>query len=85
MNTITNYSKAFLLLVVAMLTMAVTSCSEDTLERWDGTYGYVQFMLSKKVSSRVPVPLPSTSLRNWAMPRKSRLLWSTTAPPCRRH
>ena len=52
MNTITNYSKAFLLLVVAMLTMAVTSCSEDTLERWDGTYGYVQFMLSKKVSSR---------------------------------
>ena len=52
MNTFTKYSKAFLLLVVAMLTMAVTSCSEDTLERWDGTYGYVQFMLSKKVSSR---------------------------------
>ena len=52
MNTFTKYSKAFLLLVVAMLTMAVTSCSEDTLERWDGTYGYVQFMLSKKVSLR---------------------------------
>lgn len=52
MNTFTKYSKAFLLLVVAVLTMAVTSCSEDTLERWDGTYGYVQFMLSKKVSSR---------------------------------
>ena len=52
MNTFTKYSKAFLLLVVVMLTMAVTSCSEDTLERWDGTYGYVQFMLSKKVSSR---------------------------------
>ena len=52
MNTFTKYSKAFLLLVVAVLTMAVTSCSEDTLERWDGTYCYVQFMLSKKVSSR---------------------------------
>ena len=52
MNIFTKYSKVFLLLVVAMLTMAVTSCSEDTLERWDGTYGYVQFMLSKKVSSR---------------------------------
>ena len=52
MNTFTKYSKAFLLLVVAVLTMAVTSCSEDTLERWDCTYGYVQFMLSKKVSSR---------------------------------
>ena len=52
MNTFTKYSKAFLLLVVAVLTMAVTSCSEDTLVRWDGTYGYVQFMLSKKVSSR---------------------------------
>ena len=52
MNTFTKYSKAFLLLVVAVLTMAVTSCSEDTFERWDGTYGYVQFMLSKKVSSR---------------------------------
>ena len=52
MNTFTKYIKAFLLLVVAVLTMAVTSCSEDTLERWDGTYGYVQFMLSKKVSSR---------------------------------
>ena len=52
MNTFTKYSKAFLLLVVAIFTMAVTSCSEDTLERWDGTYGYVQFMLSKKVSSR---------------------------------
>ena len=52
MNTFTKYSKAFLLLVVAVLTMAVTSCSEDTIERWDGTYGYVQFMLSKKVSSR---------------------------------
>lgn len=52
MNIFTKYSKAFLLLVVAVLTMAVTSCSEDTLERWDGTYGYVQFMLSKKVSSR---------------------------------
>ena len=52
MNTFTKYSKAFLLLVVAVLTMAVTSCSEDTLERWDCTYGYVQFMLSKKVSLR---------------------------------
>ena len=52
MNIFTKYSKVFLLLVVAVLTMAVTSCSEDTLERWDGTYGYVQFMLSKKVSSR---------------------------------
>lgn len=35
-----------------MLTFAVTSCSDDETEGWDTTYGYVQFKLSKKVSSR---------------------------------
>ena len=46
------FSKALLLLLVTMLTFAVTSCSDDETEGWDGTYGYVQFKLSKKVSSR---------------------------------
>ena len=47
------YSKAFLLLLVAMMTLVVTSCSDDNTEGWDGTYGYVQFdLLSKKVSAR---------------------------------
>lgn len=52
MKTLTKYSKAFLLLIVTMLTFAVTSCSDNETEGWDGTYGYVQFRLSKKVSSR---------------------------------
>ncbi len=52
MNTFTKNSKAFLLLLVTMLTFVVTSCSDDNTEGWDGTYGYVQFMLSKKVSSK---------------------------------
>ena len=46
------FSKALLLLLVTMLTFAATSCSDDETEGWDGTYGYVQFKLSKKVSSR---------------------------------
>lgn len=72
MKKFKRYSKAFLLLLVAMMTLVVTSCSDDNTEGWDGTYGYVQFMLSKKVSSRATVPLPSISLRSSAMPRKSR-------------
>ena len=46
------FSKALLLLLVSLLTFAATSCSDDETECWDGTYGYVQFKLSKKVSSR---------------------------------
>ena len=46
------FSKALLLLLVTFLTFAATSCSDDETEGWDGTYGYVQFKLSKKVSSR---------------------------------
>ena len=46
------FSKALLLLLVSFLTFAATSCSDDETEGWDGTYGYVQFKLSKKVSSR---------------------------------
>ena len=52
MKTFRKYSKALLLLLVTMLTFTVTSCSDDDTEGWDGTYGYVQFKLSKKVSSR---------------------------------
>ena len=52
MKTFKIYSKALLLLLVTMLTFAVTSCSNDETEGWDGTYGYVQFKLNKKVSSR---------------------------------
>ena len=47
-----KFSKALLLLLVSFLTFAATSCSDDETEGWDGTYGYVQFKLSKKVSSR---------------------------------
>ena len=46
------FSKALLLLLVSLLTFAATSCSDDETGGWDGTYGYVQFKLSKKVSSR---------------------------------
>ena len=52
MKTFYQYSKALLLLVVTMLTFAVTSCSDDETEGWDGTYGYVQFKLNKSVSAR---------------------------------
>ena len=52
MKTFRKYSKALLLLLVTMLTFTVTSCSDDDTEGWDGTYGYVQFKLSKKVSTR---------------------------------
>ena len=52
MKTFYQYSKALLLLLVTMLTFAATSCSDDETDGWDGTYGYVQFKLSKKVSSR---------------------------------
>ena len=52
MKTFNKYSKAFLLLLVTMLTFAVTSCSDDETEGWDGTYGYVQFKLNKSVSTR---------------------------------
>ena len=52
MNRIKIFSKALLLLLVTMLTFAATSCSDDETGGWDGTYGYVQFKLSKKVSSR---------------------------------
>ena len=52
MKTFYQYSKALLLLLVTMLTFAATSCSDDETGGWDGTYGYVQFKLSKKVSSR---------------------------------
>ena len=52
MKTFYQYSKALLLLLVTMLTFAATSCSDDETEGWDGTYGYVQFKLSKKVSTR---------------------------------
>ena len=46
------FSKALLLLLVSLLTFAVTSCSDDETEGWDGTYGYVQFKVSKSVSPR---------------------------------
>ena len=46
------FSKALLLLLVSLLTFAATSCSDEETGGWDGTYGYVQFKLSKKVSSR---------------------------------
>ena len=52
MNRMKIFSKALLLLLVSLLTFAATSCSDDETEGWDGTYGYVQFKLSKKVSSR---------------------------------
>ena len=52
MKTFKIYSKALLLLLVTMLTFTVTSCSEDETDGWDGTYGYVQFKLNKKVSTR---------------------------------
>lgn len=52
MKTFNKYSKAFLLLLVTMLAFAVTSCSDDETEGWDGTYGYVQFKLNKAVSTR---------------------------------
>lgn len=52
MKTFYKYSKALLLLLVTMLTFAVTSCSDDETEGWDGTYGYVQFKVSKSVSPR---------------------------------
>ena len=46
------FSKALLLLLVSLLTFAVTSCSDDETEGWDGTYGYVQFKVNKSVSTR---------------------------------
>lgn len=52
MNRMKIFSKALLLLLVSLLTFAATSCSDDETGGWDGTYGYVQFTLSKKVSSR---------------------------------
>ena len=52
MKIFNKYSKALLLLLVTMLTFTVTSCSDDETEGWDGTYGYVQFKLNKKISSR---------------------------------
>ena len=52
MNRMKIFSKALLLLLVSLLTFAATSCSDDETGGWDGTYGYVQFKLSKKVSSR---------------------------------
>lgn len=52
MKTLSKYSKVLLLLLATMLTFAVTSCSDDETEGWDGTYGYVQFKLNKRVSSR---------------------------------
>ena len=51
MKIFEKYSKAFLLLLVAAFTMAVTSCSDDDNDGWDNTYGYVQFKLIKKASS----------------------------------
>ena len=52
MNRFKIFSKALLLLLVTMLTFAVTSCSDDETEGWDGTYGYVQFKVNKSVSTR---------------------------------
>ena len=52
MNRFKILSKALLLLLVTMLTFAVTSCSDDETEGWDGTYGYVQFKVNKSVSTR---------------------------------
>ena len=52
MNRFKIFSKALLLLLVTLLTFAVTGCSDDETEGWDTTYGYVQFKLNKKVSSR---------------------------------
>ena len=52
MNRMKIFSKALLLLLVSLLTFAATSCSDDETGGWDGTYGYVQFKLSKKVSPR---------------------------------
>ena len=52
MNRMKIFSKALLLLLVSLLTFAATSCSDDETGGWDGTYGYVQFKLSKKVSTR---------------------------------
>ena len=69
MKKFKRYSKAFLLLLVAMMTLVATSCSDDETEGWDGTYGYVQFKLSKKVRELF-VLLPLTNLRNWMMPNQ---------------
>ena len=43
MNRFKIFSKALLLLLVTLLTFAVTGCSDDETEGWDTTYGYVQF------------------------------------------
>lgn len=52
MNRMKIFSKALLLLLVSLLTFAATSCSDEETGGWDGTYGYVQFKLSKNVSAR---------------------------------
>ena len=46
MNRFKIFSKALLLLLVTLLTFAVTGCSDDETEGWDTTYGYVQFKLN---------------------------------------
>ena len=74
MKTIYQYSKAFLLLMVAMLTMTVTSCSDDATEGWDGTYGYVQFMLSKKVSTRATRAVAVDKLEKLADAKKIKVV-----------
>ena len=74
MKTIYQYSKAFLLLMVAMLTMTVTSCSDDNTEGWDGTYGYVQFMLSKKVSTRATRAVAVDKLEKLADAKKIKVV-----------
>ncbi len=74
MKTIYQYSKAFLLLMVALLTMTVTSCSDDATEGWDGTYGYVQFMLSKKVSTRATRAVAVDKLEKLADAKKIKVV-----------
>jgi len=74
MKTFYKYSKAFLLLLVTMLTFAVTSCSDDETEGWDGTYGYVQFKLNKAVSTRATRAAATDKLEKLADAKKIKVV-----------
>lgn len=85
MKKFKRYSKAFLLLLVTMMTLVVTSCSDDNTEGWDGTYGYVQFMLSKKVSSRATRAAAIDKLEKLGDAKKIEVVMGMTVQPYRRH
>ena len=76
MKTIYQYSKACLCLMVALLTMTFTSCSDDATEGWDGTYGYVQFVVSKKVSSKATRAAAVDKLEKLADAKKIKVVMS---------